>query len=692
MLYALIIIFPAAQTSLSQTDIAQLNTKLDQDRIYLLQLLDSSEKNIQSIQQLQLSQRTLDNTDTQTLEQIRYQFNTLLDHLIALDLLINDYRSFYQISIFDHKEEHQQAFLIGYSAYITKYKLTFDFLKEVNNNKYIETVLNEKSNQLDQSFVYYYLKKRLNYPKNIIMLNAGKTYLHYTTLPPQTHPDYIYLKDNSRTKYYQLLNDVDYSFTLGRKSLADLFEKNTMESWMPVQTKVANYMGDTRLTARHENFISLEQAQQLSTLLKPGDILIQRRNWYISNAGQPGYWTHAAIYTGTLDEIDTYFQDTAPPLFNTSFKEYIHQHYPQLYLDHQKLHHEKYQFRTIEAIGEGVVLESIEESGRADSLAVLRPKLTKQEKLNALLIAFNNYGKPYDFNFDFSTDDTVVCSELVYKAYLPNTQTKGVHYNLTYMAGRPIVTPNDMIKAFDTEYNTPEQQLDLVIYLEANEYTQTAQEKDVTALRTSWQKPKFSVQLLYQETFEQQTKQQKKELAIVTYFNKLFNPELNTFSLILSSKLFLLPFFLLICGIIYFIDRKNARKIIFILVLAIILNLFIAQILIKETTSIVGYERLRPYLIDPQIEPIGHPYTDSSFPSIHTTLTVTLSAILFYFYRKTIFVSIPILILIGFSRLHNGMHYPTDIIVGIIFGIILAITSLKLAQHLLKQKKIKKYF
>src|SRR3989338_4162630 len=73
VLYALIIIFPAAETSLSQTDITQLNTKLDQDRIYLLQLLTSAEKNIHTIEQLQLSTRTLDNTPPQTIEEIHYQ-------------------------------------------------------------------------------------------------------------------------------------------------------------------------------------------------------------------------------------------------------------------------------------------------------------------------------------------------------------------------------------------------------------------------------------------------------------------------------------------------------------------------------------------------------------------------------------------------------------------------------------------
>ena len=52
-------------------------------------------------------------------------------------------------------------------------------------------------------------------------------------------------------------------------------------------------------------------------------------------------------------------------------------------------------------------------------MAALRPRLPAVEKAAAILRAFGHARRPYDFNFDFRTDATLVCSELIYKVYEP---------------------------------------------------------------------------------------------------------------------------------------------------------------------------------------------------------------------------------------------------------------------------------
>ena len=56
-----------------------------------------------------------------------------------------------------------------------------------------------------------------------------------------------------------------------------------------------------------------------------------------------------------------------------------------------------------------------------DDLAILRPVFdedTRHEDVReALLMAFRQVGKKYDFNFDVNTTDKIVCSELAYISF-----------------------------------------------------------------------------------------------------------------------------------------------------------------------------------------------------------------------------------------------------------------------------------
>ncbi len=36
--------------------------------------------------------------------------------------------------------------------------------------------------------------------------------------------------------------------------------------------------------------------------MEPGDIIVARQNWYLSNIGLPGFWPHAELYVGTPEE------------------------------------------------------------------------------------------------------------------------------------------------------------------------------------------------------------------------------------------------------------------------------------------------------------------------------------------------------------------------------------------------------
>ena len=134
-----------------------------------------------------------------------------------------------------------------------------------------------------------------------------------------------------------------------------------------------------------------------------------------------------------------------------------------------------------------------EESIRADYVGMMRPKLSKLEKARAIERAFGYAFRPYDFDFDFNSDATLVCTELVYKAYEPRPGLKGVKFELDRVAGRNTLPPNSVVRQFDRDYGTPAQQLDFVWFLDGREKEGTASFSDLAAFRDSHRRYKWDI-------------------------------------------------------------------------------------------------------------------------------------------------------------------------------------------------------
>ena len=73
--------------------------------------------------------------------------------------------------------------------------------------------------------------------------------------------------------------------------------------------------------------------------------------------------------------------------------------------------------------------------------------------------------------------------------------------------------------------------------------------------------------------------------------------------------------------------------------------------------------RPRPYIAyATQISPIGKLYTDSSFPSSHMTFSLAMLTVLIIFFPALRPYAIVYMLLMARSRMHNGMHYPSDVL------------------------------
>ena len=144
---------------------------------------------------------------------------------------------------------------------------------------------------------------------------------------------------------------------------------------------------------------------ELRAKLQPGDIMLERRNWYLSNAFLPGYWPHAAIYIGTADDLKKLGLDQ---------DERVKKHWAEFVKRDEQGH----EHVILESVSEGVVFTSFERSvGEADSAAFLRTRLEPARVRECIARAFSHAGKPYDFEFDFFSTDKLVCTELVFRSF-----------------------------------------------------------------------------------------------------------------------------------------------------------------------------------------------------------------------------------------------------------------------------------
>lgn len=258
--------------------------------------------------------------------------------------------------------------------------------------------------------------------------------------------------------------------------------KDAYQPYYATSSMISTWIGDTRMVER-EPFVSIEQIRQLQQRLQPGDILLERRNWFFSNAFLPGFWPHSALYIGTIDDLaDLGLVRKTPGGGWTSDHPKVLAHLEQ-YL---KLAKDGQPNAVIEAVSEGVIFNSLTHSLHADYVAVLRPRLlTKEQRATAILNAISEEGKPYDFEFDFFSSDKLVCTELIYRAF-----GKTISLNLVQIMGRRTLPAIEFCRKFATERGAEAAELDFVAFLDTPQGHSIAREATAEEFVASANRPR----------------------------------------------------------------------------------------------------------------------------------------------------------------------------------------------------------
>ncbi len=426
---------------------------------------------------------------------IGVKWNAFLDAVRDSEEVTDIHRYFPQISYFTLQDSHAKSFTISYSLYLKKYEMFGIILETTGNNERVIKALNEHSSVFGGKNSYAHIRERYVDKDSFLRRNLGRGYgwfLEQTVDTSDFGEDYNALVRSSKNSYRYIITHLPKTAGIIAQKYQSDVENSLFKGWFPIQMNVADAMGKVHLSMRHTTFITREQVAEMRPSLQPGDILIERRNWHLSNVGIPGFWPHAALHLGTLSEADKYFSEIFPYEGYKSFSELLQNRHPVFYENYTQVTEEGDPYAVIEGLAAGIILQSLEKSAMADYVGVLRPLLTKEEKLKSLVRAIGNFGKPYDYNFDFETRDEIVCSELVYDAYLPHNDSRGVNFELAVTSGRKMISPNMMVEKFYREQGTEKQELEFVYFLDGNEQLEKAFVKNVDAFMESWKRSKFS--------------------------------------------------------------------------------------------------------------------------------------------------------------------------------------------------------
>jgi len=158
--------------------------------------------------------------------------------------------------------------------------------------------------------------------------------------------------------------------------------------WKKIKSRISKcfvrYFGNIQIRSR-PMFLVLgasgykingDAQREILSILNPGDVLLRRWDYYISNWFIPGYWSHAGIYAGDNTVIH------ATP-------------------------------------SGGVHEEDILSFLRADSISILRiPNYTDEKSKVVIDRARSLIGRSYDYAFEGKDDDRFFCFEVVSFAML----------------------------------------------------------------------------------------------------------------------------------------------------------------------------------------------------------------------------------------------------------------------------------
>lgn len=186
-----------------------------------------------------------------------------------------------------------------------------------------------------------------------------------------------------------------------------------------VRSEMGGRVADVWLQPKIHQRLDDATLEHLRSWLRPADILLMRSEGKLTTTLLPGFWAHAAIYLGSHDELSALDSERAKEAEGDQGLGF-----------------------TIDVVSPCVRIVSLKTCLDADHVVVLRPALSTDGSREVLEEALRHFGKAYDFEFDFSHSNRLVCTGLVYRSFHGRD---GIRFDLVKRLGNYTLSGDDMV-------------------------------------------------------------------------------------------------------------------------------------------------------------------------------------------------------------------------------------------------------
>ena len=179
------------------------------------------------------------------------------------------------------------------------------------------------------------------------------------------------------------------------------------------------------------------------------------------------------------------------------------------------------------------------------------------------------------------------------------------------------------------------------------------------------------------------------DFQVLTFINHFWHGTwLDSFSRFISRRRSMAIIRTIVISLVVILKKKYRKYMLLCFVFSAGLFYLVSEIGFKTLLVQEIGIRSRPYITHANtIKPIGKHYSDSSFPSSHVALTVAMITVLIILFPVVRPYAILYALLMAWSRMYNGMHYPSDIFVWTIIWIGCGWLGVVLSKKVFRLKK-----